>query len=57
MQDLTALFGSSEEDVGKGPVDLCNSETVWRDVPCRIVFLDFDGVLHPKMTETFEHLK
>ena len=49
---LKAVFGLGEKDA----VDLCNGETAWRDVPRRIVFLDFDGVLHRKMTGTFEHL-
>ncbi len=29
---------------------------VWREVPSKVIFLDFDGVLHRKMTGTFEHL-
>ena len=53
---LTGFTGSAEPAREVPAVSALMSEDLWRPVPSKVLFLDFDGVLHRKMTETFEHL-
>ena len=60
MIDLLEPFRSFARlrhvSVSDSKASLIPSDDVWRDVPAKVLFLDFDGVLHRKMTGTFEHL-
>ena len=59
LRRLTGFFsasGSAEPSHGVPAISALPSEDMWRAIPSKVLFLDFDGVLHRKMTGTFEHL-
>lgn len=53
---IRRIGSSSAAQAGNTARDERSYGEVWRDVPSKVVFLDFDGVLHRGTTGTFHHL-